>query len=459
MTALQLGLALLITVGPAWIWLHRLVPVNTTGRCMLIAGYGSVLGLLATTLVMRMLSLAGIPFSLYSIGAVALMLALSGWFAPARWHSADTPGQPQQQSMTRLHTLFIALCLALLAGRLIMLGLEVGTRPVTSWDAKQHWTRQAKVFFELRSVAPYVSLQDWLDLGGQGVYTNMHPDYPIATPLIQAWTAVAIGQWNESLVNLPWLLIWVAMGLVFYSQARLAGAGAALAVGATYLLLSMPYLNIHVALAGYADLLMAACYLAAVAAFYNWSQLRQTWLLIIALACASGCLLIKNEGFYWFLTLLPGILLVLAGLRRGLLILAALALALLLVLWLLPADTVVAGHSLAAADIHYRPESWLPIYLSFMVHDNWHFLAYLVLVALVAAPFFWRTTTALAAVILSALLLYLLLYLFTSNAVGAVRFTSLNRVALQLMPAVGFFTLVVFLCWVRRQELGQTQNP
>jgi hypothetical protein len=308
------------------------------------------------------------------------------------------------------------------------------------------------VFFDLRSVADFVPLQQWLDLGGQGVYTNIHPDYPIATPLVQAWTAVAIGQWHESLVNLPWLLMWVALGLICYSQTRLAGGSAALATGASYMLLSLPYLNIHVALAGYADLSMAASYLAAVAAFYNWSQSRQTWLLILALGGAGGCLLIKNEGFYWLLSLLPGVLLVLAGLRRGLLTLAALALVLLTALWLMPADVVVAGHSLAEADIRYRPDSWAPIRLSFLVHDNWHFLAYMVLIALPGALFFWRTTTPLAAVIVSALLLYLTLYLFTSNAAGAVMFTSLNRVALQLMPAAGFFSLVVFLCWIQRED-------
>ncbi len=454
MTALQLCIAVLITVAPAWVWLDRLVPANLPGRGFLLTGYSTVLGVLATTLVMRLLSLLGIPFSLYSIGAAGLLLALAGWFAPAHWRSPTSAGQVQalQQQMTRLQVLLITLCLALLAARLLTLGLEVGTRPVTSWDAKQHWTKQARVFFELRSVVPYVSLQEWLDLDGQGVFTNMHPDYPVATPLLQAWTAVAIGQWHESLVNLPWLLIWMAMGLVCYSQARLAGASAALAIGATYMLLSMPLLNVHVALAGYADPLMATCYLAAVAAFYNWSQGRQAWLLILALISAAGCMLIKNEGFYWFLSLLPGILLVLAGLRRGLLILAVIALALLCVLWLMPADTVVAGHSLAGADIRYRPQSWLPIYLSFLVHDNWHFLAYLVLAALLAAPLFFRATLPLAAVIVSALLLYLTLYLFTSNAAGAVRFTSLNRVALQLMPAAGFFSLVVLLHWGQRQE-------
>jgi hypothetical protein len=243
--------------------------------------------------------------------------------------------------------------------------LEVATRPVTSWDAKQHWTKQARVFYEHLRVVPYVSLQDWLDLGGRGVYTNMHPGYPITAPLLQAWIAVAIGAWHESLVNLPWLAVWVAMGMVFYSQARIAGGSIGLAIGATYMVLSMPYMNIHVALAGYADLFMAASYLGAVASLYNWSRTRASWLLYLGLITGASCMLFKNEGFYWFMSLIPGILLVLLGVRRGLLVLASMLLLLLLFVALMPVETVVAGHSLAGLDIRYRPESWFPLYLSF----------------------------------------------------------------------------------------------
>ena len=451
MIALQLLLALLLTVAPAWIWLHRLVPLETPARNWLLAGYSAALGMLATTLVMRLLSIIGLPFSLYSIGAVALLLFAAGLFAPARWRTGPAAVGPLTESkVSRWQYLFIGLCLALLSARLLTLGLELGTRPVTSWDAKQHWTKQARVFFELGAVAPYVSLQQWLELGGSGVYTNMHPDYPIATPLLQAWTATAMGSWHESLVNLPWLVIWAATGLVFYSQARLAGAGAAVAIGATYMVLSMPYLNIHIALAGYADALMACCYLGAVAALYNWSQQRSAFQLLLALLCGAGCMLIKNEGFYWFLPLFPGILLVLVGIRRGLVVLAVLALLLVLAIWLMPADLEIAGHSLAETRIRYRPDSWLSIYLSFLVHANWHVLAYIALAALAAVPLFARAALPVAAVVVSALLLYLALYLFTKNAVGAVQFTSLNRVALQLMPALGFFSLAVFTLLANR---------
>ena len=456
MITAQLLAALVITVAPAGLWLHRMLPGQLSpqapsARWLLLGGYSILLGMLLTSLLMRLLSLLGIPFSLYSLAGAALILCVAAWLLPpaARGQQSAATAAAEVEP-GRWQRYVVVLCLALLALRLLSLGLEVSTRPVTSWDAKQHWAKQARVFFELRSVVPYVSLQEWLQLGGQGVYTNMHPDYPITTPLLQAWTAVAIGHWHASLVNLPWLLTWLATGMVFYGQARLAGAGTALAIGATYMLLSMPYLNIHVALAGYADLLLGCCYLAAVAALYNWSVSREHWQLLLALSCGAACILIKNEGFYWALSLLPGILLVLIGFRKGVIWLAALALLVVATIWLIPEDMVIAGHSLASIDIRYRPQSWLPLYLSFLVHDNWHFLAYLALAALAAVPFCARQALPLAAVMVSALLLYMTLYLFTSNAVGAEHFTSLNRVALQLMPAAGFFTLAIFATLVQR---------
>ncbi|MEH6586647.1 MAG: hypothetical protein V7720_08810 [Halioglobus sp.] len=446
MATLYLAAALLVTVLPAWLWLERLVPKGITARTCLIAGYSGLLGMLATTLIMQTVSALGILISLQSVGGAALLLAVAAKAVPQTWRTTSvTAPARDQQTLSRLQQCLILICLALLASRLLVLGMEVGTRPVWSWDAKQHWTKQAKVFFELRSIAPYVPLQEWLQLGGKGVYTNMHPDYPIATPLLQAWISIAIGQWHDSLVNAPWVLMWLSLGLVFYGQARVAGASPTVAIAATYMILSLPYLNIHVALAGYADLLMAACYLGAVAALYNWSQSRERWQLILALLCGVCCLLIKNEGFYWFLTLFPGILLVIAGTRKGIMCAAALAVALLALMWIMPADFAVAGHSLEDLNLKYRPDSWRPLYLSALVHDNWHMLGYLFLAAILIIPFSGHRQIPLAAVTLSAVLLYMALYLLTDNAAGAVRFTSLNRVFLQLAPAIAFFTLTVYL--------------
>jgi hypothetical protein len=451
MISLQLLLALAITCAPAWVWLERLVPANSVSRRLLIGGYALLLGMIGIPLIMRLLSIAGIPFSLVSIGAVAAVIFLAGIVAPANWRTPAMvpPPYPTVTSpLTLAQKLFIGLCLALILSRLIALGLEAGTRPVFAWDAKQHWAKQAKVFYELRAIASYVSLQEWLTLDGQNVYTTIHPDYAITVPLLQTWVSVALGQWHDSLINLPWVLIWLALGLVFYSQARQAGIGTTTSLAATYMALSLPYLNTQVALAGYADVLLALCFLAALTAFYNWSRGRDRWQALLFVVSASCCLLVKNEGFFWFLAFTPGLVLAFFGIRRGLLVAGLLLLALVLTIWLMPEDWVVAGHTLQEISLQYRPESWPGIYLSFLVHDNWHFLGYLLLVALLAA--LWRSKTLTsnllpaAAVVVATLILFLCLYLLTRNSFGAVHLTSLNRVALQLMPAAAFFVLLVY---------------
>lgn len=438
--------ALAISCVPAAAWLNRLIPAGVAARTSLIAGYSCLLGLLGTTLVMRLFSWLTLEWSLTAMGLVGLGVLGVALLLPAKTSEPNTLSPVHQSlQLSRMQQCFVALCLLLLATRLLALGLELTSRPVWAWDAKQHWTKQAKVFFELRSTVPFVSLEQWLAVNGEGVYTNMHPDYPIATPLLQAWIAVALGYWDNSLVNTPWLLMWLGIGFVFYAQARIAGAALPLALAATFMVLSMPYLNIQVALAGYADLLLALGYLASFAAFYAWTQTQARWQLLLALASGAGCLLIKNEGFYWFLSFAPGCLLTVIGVRKGLAWLAVAGGALLLVLTFMPPDLTIAGHSLASMDIQYRPESWYSIYLSAFIHDNWHFLVYLLTVALLVVPLKARHLIPVAAVIVSALCLYLALYLLTSNAYGATRFTSLNRVALQLAPAIGFFVLTVFL--------------
>ena len=144
--------------------------------------------------------------------------------------------------------------------------------------------------------------------------------------------------------------------------------------------------------------------------------------------------------------------------RRDGLWLAALALALLVAVWLMPGDLVIAGHSLDKIDLGDRPESGGPIFTSLLLHDNWHLAFYAFLLALLCLPALGSKEVPGAAVLLSALSLYLALYVFTSNAFGAVQFTSVNRVGLQLMPAMGYFALVVVAKLCARQEATSAQR-
>jgi hypothetical protein len=255
----RLLLALTLTWLPGLVWLLRLVPRDMPGRSSLVAGYGLFLGLVVIPVIMRVLSATGIPFSFTSIGLSASLLILAGLLLPAKYtvegKSRVTPALPPRPN-SRWELLFICICLGLIILRLGTLGLEVGLRPIFAWDGKQHWAKQAKVFYEYGSIVQYVSFQDWLELGGKNIFTTVHPDYPVTVPLLQAWVSVAVGRWHESLINLPWLLCYIALGLIFYGQGRAAGARTVVAVAGTYMVLSLPYLNIQVALAGYADLFL-----------------------------------------------------------------------------------------------------------------------------------------------------------------------------------------------------------
>ena len=451
--------ALALTWLPGCVWLSRLVPRGSPGRSCQVSGYGLLLGLMLVPLVMRGLSAVDIPFSLINIGLPMTMLLAMGLLLPLNWR-LDRPDQsflPPQSSNNRWQTLVICICVSLIFARLVSLGLEVWLRPIFSWDGKQHWAKQAKIFFELRSIVPYVPFREWLELGGSDVYTTVHANYPVTVPLLQTWTSTALGQWHESLINLPWVLCYLAMGLIFFGQSRAAGASSVIACATTYMLLSMPYLNIQVALAGYADIFMSACYLAAVAAFFNWSNSRAWGQAILCIIFALCGLLIKNEGVFWLLSFIPGLIFALLGPKRGIALITGLSLLLLLALWLLPGDLVIAGQTLNGLDLQYRPQSWPAIYQSLLVQDNWHLLGFLfIALSIVAAA---RAISSLpriipaAAVVLSALCLFLVLYLLTTYAAGAVSFTSINRVALQLMPAVAFLATLLYLEITRRRPV------
>lgn len=456
--ALSLFTALAITWVPAWFVLHRMVPGGAPGRSSLVLGYSLLFGFIGISLAMRLLSLLGIPFSMAAVGLSMLPLFVLGLVIP-RGREVVRPGGVRGTSGPAQALLL--LCGLLIAAHGVMLAIEVLTTPVSSWDSKQHWAKQAKVFLAHREVVPHVTNLQWLIRGGEGVYTNLHPDYPVTLPLIQAWVGVALGGWHDVYINLPWLLCFGAIGLVFYGQLRVAGVDVAVAAAATYMVLSLPLLNAQVALAGYADPFMALAFLGAFAAFLNWTRERQAWQGILALLCVSSCVLLKQEGIYWALAFLPGLLVLYVGPGRGYAVLCALLLVMVLLLMLLPPGTSFAGHTIREMHFFYRPAGWLPLLEGFFLHDNWHLTSYLFGAALIGYLVTgWRGRYNLApalTVLAGVAFLILLLYLFTGYTVAAVKHTSSNRLAMHFVPA-WLFMLTVLFCHMRRPVTRDTET-
>lgn len=441
-------LALLAVWVPMGLTVSRLVPASEPFRYWLCAGYGLLLGLLVVPLIMRVHSAVGLPFSALLINGSLLAFAACVFLLPRLSLASGAPSA--SVTAARMPERLLALfCLFLIAIRIATLGVEALSPPVFAWDAKQHWTKQARVFYEFGSVVSHVSPREWLERGGHGVYANMHPDYPITMPLLQTWTAATLGEWRDDYIGIPWLVCFLGLGLVFFGQARVAGASLGLAAVATYMLLSLPYLNIQIALPGYADIFLGTVYLSALAAFYGWTVTRRSWQGALALIMVLMCLLIKKEGIFWAFSFIPGVLLVWLGNRRGLVILATLGSLAFFSVLVIPESLSIIGFFTESIELGFRADAVLPALRSLFVHSNWHMASYMIVALMLiylakGAPNFRRILPA-AVTLMTAFGMYLSIYLYTSYAFAVIQQTSFNRVGLQLYPALLFLTLVLYL--------------
>jgi hypothetical protein len=448
---LNLALALLLTVFTGAACIGLLIARQTPARAAIVWGNGALLGLFLTPLVMRLQDAVGLPlsFSVSATGLGILLLILLVFLQLRARSPAVSPGfvAPRMAFSPAQKTLF--LLFAMLIGlRVLSLGMELVWRPLYAWDATMHWATKARVWFSAGSLVPFVENQQWLEMGGNGVFTDHHPGYPITVPLLQVWMSSALDRWDESLINLPWLLCLVGLGSAFYGQSRFAGATPVVSIAFTYLLLSMPLLNTHVALAGYADLFMGAAYCLAIMAFYNWSVTRAPGQGLLALLFIFCCMLAKNEGFYWALTFLPALLVVTLPHRHTIVLFCAASLMLVSLLMVIPQDIEVAGHSLQQLDLHYRPNALWAIAVSFWVQDNWHLFAYLLLalslLSMVPARTIPRPYLGVITALVAAIGLLLVLFTFTHFSNGALRFTAIGRISLHLVPGLLFLCLLLW---------------
>lgn len=446
-----MALAVPVLLGCSLIRL--VVPYDTAARRALILGYGTLLGLLLTTLLLRLVDSMGLGLSFGYTAVLALLLvALTPLFGRLTRRVLPTPAPvPPAPTWSGLGSggkaLFGAL-LVLVLWRIGILAQEVWWRPLFPWDATMHWATKARVWFAQGEMVPFVTPSEWLQRAGDAVYTDRHPNYPPAIPLLQVWMSLAVAQWHESLINLPWVVAFSALGLAFFAQLRIAGLGLPLAMAATYILLSMPLINIHVALAGYADMFLGATFACAVMALHNWSVKRDRWQGGLMLLFAALCYLIKNEGAIWPMTLVPAIAAAFMARREAAKLFVLFCLLGLFGWLVVPKDLELAGTTLTQLQPMFNVEALIGVITSTLVHASWHLFAYLLamliplgaLVPGVLTRELLPVTVALA----SAVGLFLFLFLFTGFGWAASDYSAVGRLSIQLAPGLAFLAALVF---------------
>jgi hypothetical protein len=422
-------------------------PANAAGGGALRCGYGYIVGALLLTFWMQGLSLLDLRFSWMSISLplLALTAALIAWAArrdrislPAIRSSLTALVSPPLVGWQRV--VWIAL-IAWLVVHFALMAAEIAWRPLYPWDAWVQWATKARVWYELGHIVPFVRSDIWL-AGADGAYFDAAPNYPATVPLLQVWTCVALGRWDDSAMNWPWLAILAALVAAVYGALRGEGVAPLLALFGAYLLASLPLVDVHVALAGYADLPMGAVYTLAAISFYRWAMRRDMRDTFIALLLTGACPLIKTPGWIWAATLVPGVVIVLLPRRGARIVGVGFAVAALALLTLARTEPMLLGYRL---HLNFAP-AWAQLVKSYYLMGNWNLLWYAV-IALVT--FGWRhmmkpPLLPLTAVTAAGLGFLFFVFAFTDAAAWLADLTTANRATLHIVPLLVFLGVLTW---------------
>jgi hypothetical protein len=459
------GLSLLLPWLTGTMLMRRLWPAGTPGAWPLALGYGYWLALPAGALALYPLSMLGlrIAFWLLMLGfALVLGWGVRGWRPPGWGALQSLRPAWNRDARERGSRLLFALLLGWIGLRFTVLALEVWWQPLFPWDAWTTWAVRARVWSELGRLVPFVAPEVWAGAGAGTVYTIEAWHYPSLVSRLALWPTLAAGGWNETAANLPWLGAAIALALGFYGQARLWGASPLTSLVALWLLISLPLLDTHVALAGYADLWLAGALGLSLMAFLHWTRTGDRRQAALCLVLAASWPLLKLEGAAWLMLLVPAWILAAARRRRiGLSLIAAAVLSFGLA-WLsgLRFEAPFIGLIEISAEALQLPfigrfelgyhDSWGILARTLLGLEHWHLLGYLLVVGLSVA--IWRVVRgerapwrlAGLALVLGSLVLLWGLFFLTDAHRWAEQGTSLGRLLLHFMPFYVFFLLTLW---------------
>jgi hypothetical protein len=481
--------ALRLTTGWALVWFFGVAIVaaftggaasNRRDEWPWTIGCGFFAGAFAATAWMRALSLAAIDFSVWSIGMpIAFATVVLAWYAspglrmwvvrsrrPARETlpassripppAARASWRTGQATMARGQRIVLYVVVAWLGLRFALLLLDVIWTPLYPWDAWIQWATKARVWYALGHIVPFARSDAWFAADG-AMWFDASPNYPATVPLWQVWSSVALGRWDDALMNVPWWLTAVAFTIAVYGALRAEALSAFGAMIGAWLVSSLPLANVHVALAGYADLPMAAYFALAALAVWRWSRRRTYGDAALALLLALACVTIKTPGVVWALTLVPGVVVAVMPRLGPRLVTIGLLVVLGTLAVLAQTSPVVLGYRL---QLDFAP-AWQALVGSLFLLGSWHLLWYAVIVAAIVAWTQLRTPALapLSAIVGSGVLFLLVAFSFTNARNWVTDQTTINRALLHLAPLALVWTMLVLHAWLARNGTAGSAAP
>jgi hypothetical protein len=425
-------------------WPHR------RSDAALAVGGGWMLGVLLCGLLARTLAASDLAHVLMRVAPWALLIGAAAW-GVAWWRRGDLPALAESSRSDKRWFVFALIVLVLLGWRGWLLASDILLHPTLPWDAWAAWQAKAHAWVLASHAVPFVSFNDWLLHPQEEWRTSVASSYPDLLPWAIVWFAGAFG-WVEPWINCAWFGLWVALLIAHYGQWRALDIAPAQAWVGVYLLGSLPLLDAHVALAGYADLWVAALFSLAGLAWLRWRCHREPRQLGIVFAVMVLLPMLKLEGAVWSIVL--GAACVIGVLpahmrRRRFLVAFAIAMVPIAfslcfgVAWVSIARRYIEGG--ASFSVTGTLDSLVALGHALWAQWNWNLLWFVLPAVLVWNRSVWIRSTStrrLAALVAAPFVLIAGLFVFTSASRYAQSYSAINRLLLQITPLL--VSLLIF---------------
>ena len=250
-------------------------------------------------LYMLVLSLLNIGYSVALIALPVLLLSLP-FLRSIRGIKPPAFKLPRFKFSIELipFTLLVLICTAML--------IDGFVSPIFSKDAFAMWFFKAKMIFMEKRIPFEVFKQPY--------YAYSSPEYPLLVPLNLAWISLCLGQWNDILLRLFFIIQYILFIPFFYTSLK-RYTNRNMAAFGCLLLMANRHILVYAA-NGYLDLLVGMFTVISVIYLLRWMNENENSHLLLSAFFIGCAAFTKNEGIALFLAMAITIALFLFANRR-----------------------------------------------------------------------------------------------------------------------------------------------
>jgi len=419
--------------------------LDPTSRKGLLAGSAGLIGLGTAAILLGVLSILGLRWTLWSVGAGMLIIGSAASMGALRAGRTEPPPpnlfhQPLTESP--LAWIADAVTILVLAGYAMMATIA----PSAEFDFVGIWGVKGRLFWEAGGI-------DWSMLRDPYL-SYSHHDYPILLPLMLDFVAVALGKWNDRVMGLLYVAFAIAALLMIRSALR-EETGSAIVASISTLGLTGAVCSPYFGIAEGPLIAFGTGAFLQLRRGLRDQNPQAVRIGVVLLGCGA---LTKNEGLAWLLAVAISFMLAhRSGRVRSLLSLwpaAALAM-----LWLIPRTVLRLSTDLAEGSVLSRV--WqhlqqLDVYLqtlrTYPVGKPLFWIGVIIAFALTVRRAVQSEQFGLVALAIQYGFLAVA-YLATSNDITWHLRYSAERVINQVTPVLAFTAIVLIAPLMKRPEL------